>query len=506
MTYEKARNVHVVAATGATPSNTGGLTAMQEEPHRSAPSKPLSPPVIGDLLRLLDLAVIGAVGLAVYFGYVYSDPPGLSAQYLVTIAIGVLAAGLLFQWLGVYARDFVLAKGMRSHWMLVAFAVTFAVLLTAAFALKVSSFYSRIWAVSWFFGSMGLLVLVRLFLSEWVRRQAERGAFANRTVIVGIGEQGLRLAGHLERTGNVRVRVLGLIDDLAAPGESATPAGNRLVGMDDLVRLIRQNGVDEVLIALPWDQEARVQAVVQRLAMTPVHIRLAPDLVGYHFIGRGMTLVGHLPMINILSRPISGWSQVHKNIEDRVLAALFVTIFALPMAAIALAIKLDSSGPVLFKQKRQGFNNNLIEVWKFRSMHAQMEDPACEVQTTRDDPRVTRLGRFLRRTSLDELPQLFNVLRGDMSIVGPRPHALATKADGQLFEEIVDSYAARHRVKPGITGWAQVNGWRGETDSLDKIRNRVEYDLYYIDNWSIWLDFLIIAKTVMVLFRDEKAY
>jgi lipopolysaccharide/colanic/teichoic acid biosynthesis glycosyltransferase len=176
------------------------------------------------------------------------------------------------------------------------------------------------------------------------------------------------------------------------------------------------------------------------------------------------------------------------------------------MTAIALAIKLGSSGPVLFKQKRQGFNNNLIEVWKFRSMHAQMEDPDCEVQTTRDDPRVTRLGRFLRRTSLDELPQLFNVLRGDMSIVGPRPHALATKADGQLFEEIVDSYAARHRVKPGITGWAQVNGWRGETDTLDKIRNRVEYDLYYIDNWSIWLDFFIIAKTVMVLFRDEKAF
>ena len=188
------------------------------------------------------------------------------------------------------------------------------------------------------------------------------------------------------------------------------------------------------------------------------------------------------------------------------LALFSVALFALPMAAIALAIKFDSPGPILFKQNRLGFNDTPFELWKFRTMHADMEDPDCIVQATRDDPRVTRLGRFLRRTSLDELPQLFNVLRGDMSIVGPRPHAAGTKAQGHLFDEIVDRYAARHRVKPGITGWAQVNGWRGETDTVDKIQKRVEHDLYYIDNWSVWLDFLIIAKTVMVLFRGEKAY
>ena len=484
---------------------------MPEQPYSNAPSRPLSPTVIGDALRLLDLAVIGAVGLAVYFGYVYSDPPGLSAQYLATIAIGVVTAGLLFQWLGVYAGDFVLANGIRGHWMIAAFAVTFAVLLTAAFALKISSFYSRVWVVSWFVGSLGVLVLVRLLLGQWVRRQAARGAFANRTAIVGVGEQGQRLSRHLEQVGDVRVRVLGLIDDLAGPGGAAEPAsphlgGPHLGGMDKLVELIRRGGVDEVLIALPWDQEARVQAVVQRLATMPVHIRLAPDLVGYHFIGRGLTRVAHLPMINILSRPISGWSQVHKSIEDRVLALVFAALFALPMAAVALAIKLDSPGPVLFKQKRLGFNDTPFELWKFRTMHADMADPDCLVQATRDDPRVTRLGRFLRRTSLDELPQLFNVLRGDMSIVGPRPHSAETKAQGYLFDEIVDSYAARHRVKPGITGWAQVNGWRGETDTFDKIQKRVEHDLYYIENWSVWFDFLIIAKTVIVLFKGEKAY
>jgi len=380
------------------------------------------------------------------------------------------------------------------------------VLLTAAFALKISSFYSRIWLISWFIGSVGLLLLVRLFLSDWVQRQAAQNAFANRTVIVGVGEQGQRLLKHLEQVGVGRVRVLGTIDDIKGSGETAEPTANHLGGMDDLVALIRQGGVDEVLIALPWHQEARVHAVVQRLATMPVHIRLALDLVGYHFIGRGLTQIGDLPMINILSRPISGWSQIHKSIEDRVLAFSFIALLALPMAVIALAIKLHSPGPVLFKQKRLGFNNTPFELWKFRTMHAHMADPDCMVQATRDDPRVTRLGRFLRRTSLDELPQLFNVLRGDMSIVGPRPHAAATKAQGHLFDEIVDSYAARHRVKPGITGWAQVNGWRGETDTIDKIQKRVEHDLYYIDNWSVWLDFLIIAKTVMVLFRGEKAY
>ena len=179
--------------------------------------------------------------------------------------------------------------------------------------------------------------------------------------------------------------------------------------------------------------------------------------------------------------------------EDRALAALFLLTFALPMAAIALAIKLDSSGPVLFKQKRQGFNNNLIEVWKFRSCSATMK--RCSSLHTTSGAAKRSASATRRAVSCNRV-----------SIVGPRPHALATKADGQFFEEIVDSYAARHRVKPGITGWAQVNGWRGETDTLDKIRNRVEYDLYYIDNWSIWLDFVIIARTVMVLFRDEKAY
>ncbi len=176
------------------------------------------------------------------------------------------------------------------------------------------------------------------------------------------------------------------------------------------------------------------------------------------------------------------------------------------MLLIALAIKLDSRGPVVFNQRRQGFNNEMFEVWKFRTMYEDMEDADCDVQTTKDDPRVTPVGWFLRKSSLDELPQLINVLRGDMSLVGPRPHAVATKAEGRLFNEVVDRYVSRHRVKPGITGWAQVNGWRGETDTIEKIQKRVEHDLYYIDNWSVWLDLTILFKTIAVLVKDENAY
>ena len=188
------------------------------------------------------------------------------------------------------------------------------------------------------------------------------------------------------------------------------------------------------------------------------------------------------------------------------LAAIFLFVLSPFILVIALAIKLDSRGPVLFRQPRYGFNNNLVQVLKFRTMYHHLGDPDATVLTTRDDPRVTRFGSFLRRRSFDELPQLINVLKGQMSLVGPRPHAVAATADGQFYYDAVEQYAARHRVKPGITGWAQVNGYRGETDTVDKIQKRVEYDLYYIDNWSVWFDLWIIMKTVMVLFKDERAY
>ena len=212
-------------------------------------------------------------------------------------------------------------------------------------------------------------------------------------------------------------------------------------------------------------------------------------------------------MLDLFDKPIADWDIVIKQAFDKSVGALALLMLAPVFAATALAIKLDSRGPVLFKQKRYGFNNELVEVYKFRSMYVDRLDPTAAQLVTRDDPRVTRVGRFIRKTSIDELPQLINVVfKGDLSLVGPRPHAIHAKAADRQYDEVVDGYFARHKVKPGITGWAQVNGWRGETDTQEKIQQRVEHDLYYIENWSILLDLYILAITPMSLLKSGNAY
>ena len=469
------------------------------------PAKPVSAAVVGGCLRVLDILPVGLVGLIVYFIHVDSGR-GVSTEYLAALLLGIITSGILFQWLGAYDGDFLFSKWLRLNRILLGWGITAFVLLLAAFALKISGVYSRVWVITWFVATAGILSFGRIVLSRWILALARDGRFAQRTAVIGAGAQGEKLAAHLSRVGDARIRIVGFFDDRKTR-ISLKSGGYELLGdTDDLLELIRRNMIDQVFIAIPWHAEGRLRELINRLAMTPVSIHLAPDLIGFEFADRPVSRVTQLPMFHIFDRPISGWENVSKTIEDWVLAALALLFIAPLMLLIALAIKIDSRGPVFFKQKRHGFNNNLFEVWKFRTMYATMADPDCEVQTTKDDPRVTRVGRFLRKSSLDELPQLCNVLRGDMSLVGPRPHAAETKAEGRLFAEVVDEYAARHRVKPGITGWAQVKGWRGETDSIEKIRKRVEADLYYIDNWSIWLDMVIIVMTVYILFKKENAY
>jgi len=214
-----------------------------------------------------------------------------------------------------------------------------------------------------------------------------------------------------------------------------------------------------------------------------------------------------VPVLDIFDKPIADWDVVIKLAFDKIVGTLALIALSPALALTALAIKLDSPGPILFKQKRYGFNNELIEVYKFRSMYADKVDSTASKLVTRDDPRVTRVGRFIRKTSIDELPQLFNVVfKGDLSLVGPRPHAIHAKAANRQYDEVVDGYFARHRVKPGITGWAQVNGWRGETDTQEKIQQRVEHDLYYIENWSILLDLYILLVTPASLLKTKNAF
>jgi exopolysaccharide biosynthesis polyprenyl glycosylphosphotransferase len=212
-------------------------------------------------------------------------------------------------------------------------------------------------------------------------------------------------------------------------------------------------------------------------------------------------------MIDVADRPITDWDYVMKWLFDKIVGGLALLLLSPLMLLIAIAIKVDSRGPVLFRQKRYGFNNDLIEIYKFRSMYVDQADATASQLVTKGDPRVTRVGRFIRKASLDELPQLFNVVfRGNLSLVGPRPHAIHAKAEARLYDEAVDGYFARHRVKPGVTGWAQINGWRGETDTHEKIQRRVESDLYYIDNWSVLFDLYIIAMTPLALLSRKNAY
>jgi exopolysaccharide biosynthesis polyprenyl glycosylphosphotransferase len=238
----------------------------------------------------------------------------------------------------------------------------------------------------------------------------------------------------------------------------------------------------------------------------PVDIRLAAQASALRFRPRAYSFAGAVPLIDLIDKPNSDWDVIIKWMFDKVVATLALIALSPVLAAVALAVKLDSKGPVLFRQKRHGFNNELIEVFKFRSMFVDQADADASRLVTKGDPRVTRVGRFIRKTSLDELPQLFNVLRGELSLVGPRPHALQAKAANRLYHDVVDGYFARHKVKPGITGWAQINGWRGETDTAEKIQKRVEHDLYYIDNWSVAFDLYILFRTPFSLIRGDNAY
>ncbi len=247
--------------------------------------------------------------------------------------------------------------------------------------------------------------------------------------------------------------------------------------------------------------------MLRKLWVLPIDIRLAAHTNKLRFRPRSYFYIGDVPVIDVFDKPIADWDVVAKYIFDKVIGTLCLILASPVMALVALAVKLDSPGPILFKQRRHGFNNEIVEVYKFRSMYADQQDLLARKQVSRDDPRVTRVGRFIRRTSLDELPQLFNVVfKSNLSLVGPRPHAIVARAGDILYAEVVDGYFARHRVKPGITGWAQINGWRGETDTEEKIQKRVECDLYYIENWSILLDVYILAMTPFALIKAENAY
>lgn len=454
-------------------------------------------------LKIVECAVIIGTGLLLLFAFGSDFPSSMMHDHYRVMAFGTLLYLTLATTVGAYDVETLFVRRHRLTLIARSWGITAIFLVTLGFILKASAQISREWGLAWFFCTALALWLAKTLFSALLNRTKANGVFDVRTAVFGSGDQAQRLVDYLSRRSDLMLRLVARYDDRSDGRHNGLP---RKGGLAALLASIRNGEVDQVIVALPWSSERRVQEVVQQLALTPVRIRLAPDLVGFAYLDKPQALLGGLPVLTLFDRPISGLDQGLKWAEDQLLAWALVIALSPILFAIAIAIKLDSPGPVFFTQEREGFNDRRFRVYKFRSMSVDACDPADIRQATEADPRVTRVGGFLRRTSLDELPQLFNVISGEMSLVGPRPHAPSTKAGQRLFREVVSTYAARHRVKPGLTGWAQVNGWRGPTDTDEKLEKRLEHDLYYIDNWSVTFDLRILLRTLLVPVRARNAF
>jgi Undecaprenyl-phosphate glucose phosphotransferase len=504
------RAVGGATATGAIPAKkplravrTAGPQATPVTTHLKSSALHVSPRVFAGLVRLGEFTMLAGLGFLIAYAYVAE----FFLQYTAALGLTSLAAVTLFHAIGLYDIPTLARVHNQLPRLLAGWSSTVGLLLCAVFFLKAGPAFSRAWLALWF--TIGVLALLafRACVAAIARRGLRAGSLTRRAAVYGAGQSCESLLSALDAGPGSDIKICGVFDDRGgARGEEGIVSYPKLGDLEALVRYCRSMHVDMLIVALPLSAERRVLEIIKKLWVLPVDIRLAAQSSGLRFRPRTYSFVGSVPLLDIMDKPIADWDVVIKRVFDVAVAALAVVALAPVMAMVALAIKLDSRGPVLFRQKRYGFNNELIEVYKFRSMYADQTDADASKLVTRTDQRVTRVGRFIRKTSLDELPQLFNVLRGDLSLVGPRPHALQAKAADALYHDVVDGYFARHKVKPGITGWAQVNGWRGETDTPDKIQKRVEHDLYYIDNWSVLFDLYILLRTPLALLTDRNAF
>jgi len=469
-------------------------------------SQAISPVVLTGIVRATEFLLIAAVGAAVY-GFTVFRIEGFEWRYAFADLAVAAAAVAAFQVFDTYTTAAFRTQVHQLGRLLIAWTMVFLFALAMAFFIKFEDTISRSWAAGWYVAGLAALFADRLVLTSLVRRWARSGRLIRRVIIVGGGREGETLVRALSHEADTDLRICGVFDDRGGDRSPEMVAGIPKLGtVDDLVEFTRRTRVDLILVSLPLTAEERVLHMVRKLWVLPVDVRLAAHMSKLRFRPRAYSYIGNVPVLDIFDKPIADWNMVLKSTFDIVAGGLLFLAMLPVMAVTALAIKLDSPGPVFFRQRRLGFNNEVIEVFKFRSLHHKHADPTASKVVTKDDPRVTRVGRFIRKTSIDELPQLLNVLRGELSLVGPRPHAVEANTANKLWEEVVDGYFARHRVKPGITGWAQVNGWRGEVNTPEKLQNRVEHDLYYIENWSLLFDLYILLRTPFALLRTENAY
>jgi len=482
-----------------------GLSSDALDIAYSLGSKGVSVPVLGGTVRLIDICVITiSAGTALATGPGAASPTTL---HVLATAIAILFTLAFFQASDAYQvpvmRQRLAQIGrVAAGWTLV-FAM-FAVLRTAT---GLGASISDAWIGAWY--GLGLVgfCLTRLGLSRLVRGWTKSGRLERRAIIVGGGTAAQELIHDLEAQSDNDIRICGIFDDRSNDRSPEVVAGYPKLGnINALIEFARLARIDMLIVCIPLRAEKRVLELLKTLWVLPVDIRLSAHTDKVHFRDRGTSFIGTVPFVDVAEKPITDWDMVAKRIFDLVFSIAALACLFPVMIATAIAIKLNSKGPVLFRQKRYGFNNEIIDVLKFRSMYTEMADPDAKKVVTKGDPRVTRVGRFIRKSSIDELPQLFNVLAGSLSLVGPRPHAVNAHTDNKTWDDVVDGYFARHKVKPGVTGWAQINGWRGEVDTPEKIQRRVECDVYYIENWSILFDLKILFLTPLKLLNTENAY
>jgi len=453
-------------------------------------------PVVSFFKRLLDPFIIW--GMLVLLTFVYEEE--FTGYYLVLMIISYFISSYVFEQTAIYRRwrDGNLLAYIRDTF--VGWGIIVVVLNLIGYASKLSDHYSEQVILTWFIVTPFVLltshITVRLIADRIRDRGGQRSA-----VIVGANDTSLKLIRRIKDFPYLLIDVRGYFD-VRNDDRIQEGMGARLGDISDVANYARNNHIEMIFISLPMSAQPRIREILDDLHDTTASIYFLPDLYIFDLMQAHFNNVGGIPVVAICESPFSGVDSVVKSASDFVLASIILLLLSPLMIGIALAVTVTSPGPAIFRQRRYGLNGEKIVVYKFRTMKVS-EDGSRIEQARIDDPRITRIGALLRRTSLDELPQFINVLQGRMSIVGPRPHAVA---HNELYRKLIKGYMLRHKVKPGITGWAQVNGLRGETEVLEKMQKRIELDLYYLQNWSIWFDLWIIMRTAWVVLRRDNAY
>lgn len=461
------------------------------------------------LLRVTDVLCVFLSGSIAYFFYLYTFKQFqmlLAEQYIAVIMVGTISVAIIFHLSPLYSPQHLPHLWLNVRRIVAYFSLLIGVLLVLGFMTKTSAAYSRGWFILWYFISISLLTSARLGATICFKSWTHQGTVRIKTVIVGADKLGATVGSMLTNHPTPSFDLLGYFDDRINRLKNSKSQLPILGTVQELIQYGRQNSLDLIIIALPWSAEERITQLIDKLKVLPVDLLLAPEGIGLRLKNPKYHVASGIGLLLAHSKTISGSKVFLKAAEDKIIALLAI-IFALPlMAVIWVIIKIESRGPVLFRQPRHGFNEKTFYVLKFRTMYIQYCDIMGDELVKKNDQRVTRIGRFLRRSSIDELPQLFNVLRGEMSLVGPRPHPLHAKVGNKQYDEVVRYYARRCCVKPGITGLAQIRGWRGPTETEFQIRTRVDNDLFYIENWSLGLDLKILALTIPVVFGMKNAF